>query len=101
MTNFLTRQSILNTITERATPEIDIYDKLYKYVDDDNIDIDLKCPICIQVLHNPVFHIECKAMFCSTCYLQCNKKCPICRRINPSIFTVPNIINTMLSKLNI
>lgn len=53
---------------------------------DENLEHDLNCPICLELMHNPMTTIDCLHSFCGDClsrviYMNSNinKSCPTCR----------------------
>lgn len=54
-------------------------------VEPSKVSDNLRCPICLQVLENPVFARsgDCQCTFCNGCiqeaFRRCEKKCPVCR----------------------
>ena len=56
----------------------------YEYINEnDQIDDELKCVICKQILESPVSLLVCQHTFCESCintWLRENETCPICRQ---------------------
>ena len=55
---------------------------LERFEDKDNIDQDLICSICHDVLQDPVYFGQCEHSFCKVCILDCMKRkqeCPVGR----------------------
>ena len=54
----------------------------YEYINENEIDTELKCVICRQPLQSPVSLSACNHTFCTECiktWLAQNPKCPTCR----------------------
>ncbi len=54
----------------------------YSYMDEDEIDDELKCVICRQPFREPVSSIQCHHTFCKECingWLNQDRRCPVCR----------------------
>ncbi|CAF4010601.1 unnamed protein product, partial [Rotaria sp. Silwood1] len=54
----------------------------YEYMDEAQIDSELKCAICTQPFQNPT-NLPCQHTFCQHCikaWLKSNTSCPTCRR---------------------
>jgi len=49
----------------------------FQYLDEDKIDLDYKCAICLCPLFEPVSSIKCGHSFCKSCAVNL-KKCPTC-----------------------
>ncbi len=55
----------------------------YTYENEDQINIDLKCPICLDPFQSPFCDAHCGHTFCFQCiktWLRKKQSCPICRR---------------------
>ncbi|CAF1338344.1 unnamed protein product [Adineta steineri] len=53
----------------------------YEYINEDQINYDLKCVICLQPLQTPV-SLRCRHIFCLICiqnWIERQRSCPICR----------------------
>ncbi|CAF1338385.1 unnamed protein product [Adineta steineri] len=53
----------------------------YEYINEDKINYDLKCVICLQPLQTPV-SLRCRHVFCLICiqnWIERQRSCPICR----------------------
>ena len=61
-----------------------------------------ECPICLEILDNPVSHSLCGNMFCRKCVMQL-EKCPLCRKplIQSDLVPVPNQIKNAIGKLKV
>jgi hypothetical protein len=73
----------------------------YTYVNEDQIDVELKCIICHEPFQVPVNCIECGQTFCQECIDKWNQQqssCPSCRQ-NGYIF-VPVITRVVFNQLN-
>jgi hypothetical protein len=52
----------------------------YSYVNEHLISRSLICPICLDILEEPLTHVPCDSAFCRSCVLQLVEPlCPICR----------------------
>ena len=74
---------------------------LYTYINEDEIDIELKCTICHEPFQSPANCIKCGQTYCQECidtWRQEHSSCPICRE-NGSIF-VPLIVRIVTNQLN-
>lgn len=57
--------------------------RFYTYENEDKINIDLKCSICLDPYQSPLCNAHCGHMFCFLClkaWLRQKQSCPICRR---------------------
>jgi len=73
----------------------------YTYMNEDQIDDELKCMICTEPFQSPVNCIKCGQTFCQQCIDQWNKQqlsCPSCRE-NGYLF-VPVMTRIVLNQLN-
>lgn len=57
------------------------------------------CPICLDVLINPIIHIECGNTFCSNCLKL--SQCPICQNEISKLYPAPKNILNYLDELKI
>jgi len=73
----------------------------FEYENEDNISVDLKCPICLRPVVNPILHDDCGNMFCKQCFdksLTTYNKCPVCnisiskKKVNPVKLRIGNAI---------
>ena len=54
----------------------------YPKSEDNNQDKDIRCPICLRLVWNPVRPKSCRHVFCKDCleiWMQTKLTCPICR----------------------
>lgn len=54
-----------------------------------------KCPICFDKIKEPVVHVECNSVFCSSCITQWRKQsksCPMCRSVSCFITVVQSVM---------
>ncbi len=58
--------------------QLNIPDPDYLYVNEDNIDEELKCPICFIPFIESILHNHCDNSFCKECIKKINYKCPFC-----------------------
>jgi len=73
----------------------------FTYINEDQIDLELKCMICHEPFQSPVNCIACGQTFCQQCIDTWNKQqlsCPSCRK-NGYLF-VPVITRILLNQLN-
>lgn len=73
----------------------------YTYIDDDQIDSELRCPICNDPFRSPVNCIQCGHTFCEECiqqWYQQQTSCPVCRE--RGYLFVPVITRVLLNQLN-
>lgn len=74
----------------------------YTYINEDEIDIELKCMICYQPFQSPVNCINCGQTFCQECIdnwcKQQQPSCPTCRE-NGYLF-IPVVTRIVLNQLN-
>lgn len=73
---------------------------------EEQVDDELRCPICDNVLENPMQGIECEHLFCKECILQWLKSSLFCpldhKQLLPSqLQQPPNIILKLLNNLKI
>jgi hypothetical protein len=74
---------------------------LYTYINEDEIDSELKCTICNEPFQSPFNCTECGQTFCQECislWRQQQNSCPSCRKIE-STFT-PVISRVVINQLN-
>ncbi|CAF2551340.1 unnamed protein product [Rotaria sp. Silwood2] len=65
----------------------------YEYINENEIDDELKCVICKQPLEYPVSLSICNHTFCKVCiqiWLYRNQTCPICRQVTKNYFEKNN-----------
>ncbi|CAF2573653.1 unnamed protein product [Rotaria sp. Silwood2] len=56
----------------------------YNYINEDQIDVELRCTICDEPFQSPMNCIKCGNTYCQTCVLQWMQQqisCPSCRQI--------------------
>ncbi|CAF0865525.1 unnamed protein product [Rotaria sordida] len=73
----------------------------YKYINEDQIDVELKCTICDEPFQSPMNCIICGNTYCKTCILQWmekQKSCPSCRQTGYHF--QPVISRVVLNQLN-
>jgi hypothetical protein len=73
----------------------------YTYIDEDEIDPELKCMICNDPFQSPVNCIQCGQTFCQQCidtWYKQQTSCPSCRK-NGYLF-VPVITRIVINQLN-
>ncbi|CAF3735542.1 unnamed protein product, partial [Adineta steineri] len=54
----------------------------HSYMNEDEIDDELKCIICHQPFHEPVTSVKCHHTFCKECitnWMRQESSCPVCR----------------------
>lgn len=67
--------------------------KCYIYENEDQINTDLKCSICLDPYRSPLCDTYCGHMFCFECvkrWFKLKKSCPICRRYFTKLRPVTN-----------
>ena len=73
----------------------------YTYVDEEKIDIELKCTICDEPFQLPVNCLECGNTFCQACIRSWTARqtsCPSCRKIDSKFG--PVVCRVVLNQLN-
>ena len=76
----------------------------YTYVNEDEIDSELKCIICQQPLVKPLVGTRCGHTFCSVCisnWLKQNSSCPSCRSKTSFETVTTRIILSQLDRLRV
>ena len=76
-------------------------DMTYTYVDEEKIDIELKCTICDEPFQSPVNCLECGNTFCQACIRSWairQTSCPSCRKIDSKF--EPVLSRVVLNQLN-
>jgi len=98
------KQLFISTNTNNCnTPENKaIFD--FEYADEDNINEDLICPICLRPVINPTVHADCGNMFCKDCIDKslavCSNKCPVCTIPITRKSVYPVKLRMVLNQLN-
>jgi hypothetical protein len=75
----------------------------YRYMNEDEIDDELKCVICQRPFYDPVSSILCHHTFCKICIIACidrERRCPICRRNSNHDDYQPVVSRPLLNQLN-
>ena len=72
-----------------------------RFVDEDELDLELKCPICLLVMHKPNLTSCCGGHFCENCIesvrqSQFSSSCPKCRRSRFNIMIDQNLNRRIL-----
>ena len=73
----------------------------YTYINDDQIDIELRCTICDEPFQSPVNCTNCGNTFCQVCiikWMQRQLSCPSCRQMGNNF--LPVISRVILNQLN-
>lgn len=73
----------------------------YSYINEDQIDVELKCTICVEPFRNPVNCLSCGSTFCQHCietWKQKQMTCPSCRQQNFNY--LPVLTRVVLNQLN-
>ncbi|CAF1424067.1 unnamed protein product [Rotaria sp. Silwood1] len=74
---------------------------IYTYINEDQIDLELKCIICNKPLQLPVNCTKCGQTICQKCFNLCRKQqlsCPFCRQDGSQF--VPVITRIVFNQLN-
>jgi len=71
----------------------------YSYTNEQTVDEELKCPVCLEPLVSPAVCSYCRNTFCRTC-VESEKMCPICRG-NVSLQEPPRLLLNLLGKLTV
>ena len=73
----------------------------YTYIDEDQIDVELKCSICDEPFQSPMNCRACGNTYCQKCvddWLEQQMSCPSCRQLGNQF--VPVISRVVLNQLN-
>src|SRR5947199_276474 len=72
----------------------------FKYINEDSIEPELKCPICFDPFVNPKCHIDCGIIFCEKCIK--TNRCSICKKSNTNYRTIiEKPLLNMIKKLKV
>lgn len=84
--------------------KVEKQEKTFSYVDEDNIDEDLLCPVCYEPFEDGVIHSlsQCRNCFCRAC-LTAVADCPLCRSpiAASDISPIPRIITNQINSLKV
>ncbi|CAF1298925.1 unnamed protein product [Adineta ricciae] len=73
----------------------------YEYLNEDAIDDQFKCVICIQPFRSPTI-LHCQHIFCQKCietWVESNKSCPVCRQsAEISVIKIDETLNKQLDE---
>jgi len=75
-------------------------DPSYSYVNEQNVDEELKCPICFEPLVSPVVCQNCRNTFCRGCVESLNQ-CPLCVGHLRPLQEPPRLLTSLLGKLTV
>jgi hypothetical protein len=77
--------------------------KLYTYVNEDDIDAELKCIICDEPFQSPMNCLACGQTYCQQCierWNRTNPSCPSCRCVNIEFrHVITRIVRNQLGRL--
>ncbi|BES99795.1 unnamed protein product [Nesidiocoris tenuis] len=76
--------------------------EIHRFIGD--VDAELLCPICSEVLEEPLQAPACEHAFCSACiqeWISRQPTCPVDRQSLTQLRPVPRILKNLLSRLNI
>jgi WD40 repeat protein len=73
----------------------------YEYINEDEIDKELICSICLGPVNSPLTHKTCNILYCRECLQRSNWKCPVCRIGSYSDFSIVTVraIHNMLDRI--
>uniref|UniRef100_A0A7S4IGK0 RING-type domain-containing protein n=1 Tax=Vannella robusta TaxID=1487602 RepID=A0A7S4IGK0_9EUKA len=78
--------------------------ELFEFVDENDIDEDLQCPVCLEPFEDGVTHNTdpCRNCFCKACILPLDD-CPLCRApVNEEDLTpIPRLVYNAINKLKV
>ena len=74
----------------------------YENIDDDELLRRYECPICLDILIDPILHSACGNMFCRRC-IGLLSSCPLCRKtiLESDLTPVPNVTKDLIAKLKV
>lgn len=87
--------------SESESNNLNLFFESFDYSNTESIAQQLFCPLCFDVLKNPIVHQECRTTFCSSCFSKCNGKCPTCRSSDLTTVAAPLIIQSLLDELEV
>jgi len=76
--------------------------RLFEFVDEDDIDKDLQCPVCLEPFEDGVTHSanDCRNCFCRKC-IESLPRCPLCRGnvVASELTPIPRLVHNAINKL--